>query len=169
MNSIIIGNIIRFVGLLLLQVIVLNEIELHGFVNPYVYPLFILLLPFETPTWLLLILAFGMGISVDIFSNTLGFHAAACVFMAFFRPLVIELNKPRNGYELGTKPNSNSMGFRWFFVYASLLIILHHLCYFFIEIFSFTQLIHTLMLTSISIVISILLILVVEYLFRRFS
>lgn len=72
---------IMFVSLVLVQVLILNNIQFSGFVNPYVYVLFILLLPFTIPGYLLLGLSFLMGISIDIFSNTLGLHAAASVFL----------------------------------------------------------------------------------------
>jgi hypothetical protein len=56
--NIILKNIIRFVVLVLIQVAILNNIQVSGFVNPYMYILFILLLPFEIPNWLLLVLSF---------------------------------------------------------------------------------------------------------------
>ncbi len=92
-------NIIRFVVLVLLQVAVFNNIQLSGFLNPYVYILFILLLPFETPSWLLLILSFLIGFCIDIFSNTIGLHASACVFMGYMRPFVLNLISVRDNYE----------------------------------------------------------------------
>ena len=81
MNQIL-KNIIRFVVLVFIQVAILNNIQISGFINPYMYVLFILLLPFETPNWILLVLSFFLGLSIDIFSNTLGMHASASVFMA---------------------------------------------------------------------------------------
>src|ERR1035438_10242339 len=84
----VVRNIIRFLVLILVQVIVLNNIQLNGFINPYIYILFIML-PFETPGWLLLVLSLVTGLTVDMFSNTLGMHAAACVFLGFCRPRII--------------------------------------------------------------------------------
>ena len=75
-------NIIRFVILVLLQVLVLDNIQISGHIVPHFYVLFILLMPFETPNWLLLLTAFALGLSVDMFNHTLGMHAAATVFMA---------------------------------------------------------------------------------------
>ncbi len=165
MNSGIPRHIIRFIGLMLLQVLVLNEIELHGFINPYIYPLFILLLPFEIPHALLLVLAFGLGITMDLFSHSLGLHAAACVFMAFLRPLIINLNRPRGGYESTDKPSVKMMGFRWFLIYASIALLLHHLFFFFVEVFSFANFEYTLMKVAISTLISTILVMIYEYLF----
>ena len=68
---------VRFVFLVLLQVLILNNIQLNGFINPYLYILFIIMLPFEIPVWLLMLLAFVMGISIDMFLNTMGIHVCA--------------------------------------------------------------------------------------------
>ncbi|MCU0363051.1 MAG: rod shape-determining protein MreD, partial [Bacteroidales bacterium] len=50
-----------FLLLILAQVLVFNNIQFSGFINPYVYVLFILLLPLAVPGWLLLLLAFITG------------------------------------------------------------------------------------------------------------
>ena len=78
-------NIARFLIVVLVQVLVMNNIQISGLIIPYVYILFILLMPFETPKWLLLINAFLLGLSIDFFSHTLGMHAAASVFIAWIR------------------------------------------------------------------------------------
>jgi len=83
-------NILRMFILILFQVFVLNNIQVSGYINPYMYVLFILLLPFETPRWLLLISGFAIGISIDLFANTPGMHASATVFMAFFATICSE-------------------------------------------------------------------------------
>ena len=79
-------NIIRLLVVVLLQVFIINNIEISSMINPYFYVIFILLLPFETPGWILLMSAFSLGLVVDLFMNTPGLHAASCVFMAFLRP-----------------------------------------------------------------------------------
>src|SRR5688572_13318049 len=95
--SIYLRNIFRFVLLVLIQVLLLNKIPLRWWANPsgfppytpFIYPLFILILPLSTPVWFLLIASFAMGITVDSFMDTGGIHAAACVLMAFFRTNVL--------------------------------------------------------------------------------
>src|SRR5207253_3060502 len=131
--------IIRFVLLVFVQVTILNNIHLHGLFNPYIYPLFILLLPLETPAWLLMLLGFFTGLVIDFYLNTLGMHAAATVFLAFLRPYMIKLLKPAAGYQPGDAPTISSMGFLWFITYASFLIFIHHLTLFIIETLSFRQ------------------------------
>jgi len=133
------NNIIRFLVVILIQVLILNNIMLHGYLNPYFYIIFILLLPFETPRWLLLVAGFALGISVDLFANTLGMHTAATVFIAFLRPWGLSIFAPRDGYEPETLPTVHFYGLTWFVSYALVLTFLHHLVLFYIEVFHFQE------------------------------
>ena len=84
-------NTFRFLGLLALQVLVLNYIRINGYINPYVYILYIMLLPFGIKGWVLLAAGFVMGYSVDLFMGTPGLHTGATVLMAFMRPTIIRM------------------------------------------------------------------------------
>lgn len=130
-------NIIRFILLVLVQVLIFNNIEIGGYMIPYVYILFIILLPFETPGWITLVLAFLLGLVIDIFSESMGMHTAATVFMAFIRPYVLSYFAPRDGYEAGSFPRVFYYGLPWFIKYATLMVLAHHLILFYLEMFSF--------------------------------
>src|SRR6188768_1775689 len=95
----ILQHVIRFLFVVGLQVVLLNHVQWNGYINPYIYILFILLLPVEIPNWLLLVLALFTGLVIDAFGNSGGMHAAATVFMAFARPGMLRLIAPRDGYE----------------------------------------------------------------------
>ena len=163
----IIRNIIRFILLVFVQVLILKNIEVGRFINPFLYVLFIIVLPFQTPRWLVLISAFILGITIDMFYDTAGMHAAATVFMAYIRPGILKLFSPRDGYEFGTQPTIQYLGIPWFLSYTGILVISHHLILFYIEIFRFTEFFSTFFRVIISAVFSILLIVVVQYLFNR--
>lgn len=165
MNNVVVKNIIRFIILVLIQVFVLNNIRINGYINPYLYILFILLLPFETPGWLLLISSFLLGFSIDIFVHTPGLHTAASVFIAFSRPGVIRLISGNKAIEQGMAPGVRDMGFSWFFVYSLILIFLHHLLLFYLEIFRFNEFFETLYRLGLSTLSTLILVFVVEYLF----
>ena len=77
--------------LVLIQVLALNNIQFLGFLNPYIYILFILSLPVKLPNWITLLLAFVLGLTIDAFSNTMGMHAFATVLVAFLRGGIINL------------------------------------------------------------------------------
>jgi rod shape-determining protein MreD len=160
-------NIIRFIALVLVQVLIIKNIELGRFINPFIYVLFIVILPFETPKWALLFIAFFLGITIDMFYDTAGLHAAACVFMAYIRPGVLKLFSPRDGYESGTQPSIQYLGIPWFLSYAGILVIAHHLILFYMEIFRFSEFFSTFFRVIISSVFTMVLIIVVQYLFNR--
>lgn len=163
----IIRNIVRYTILVLIQVLVIKNIELGRFINPFIYVLFIIGLPFETPKWLLLFSAFAMGITVDLFYDTAGMHAAACVFIAYLRPGLLKLFSPRDGYEFGTQPTIQYLGIPWFLSYSGILILLHHLILFYIEVFRFSEFFSTFFRVIVSSVFTVLLVVISQYLFHR--
>lgn len=164
MIRLIISNTIRFVFLVLIQTLILNHVGLFNMVNPYIYILFVLLLPLDIPLYLLLGLSFLMGLSIDIFSNTGGMHAAATTFIAFCRPLILLFITPRGGYEHQPVPNLRNMGFQWFITYTSILVFLHHIVLFNIEVFRFSEFLITLARTLFSTIFSLILIVLSQYL-----
>lgn len=161
-------NIFRFLALLLVQVLIFNNIEIGGYINPYIYILFIILLPFETPAWITLSLAFLMGLLVDIFSETLGMHTSATVFMAFLRPYILSYFAPRDGYESGSYPRVFYYGLPWFIKYATLMVFAHHLFLFYVEMFKFQDFFVTLLRVILSTLFSSILIIISQYfVFRK--
>jgi hypothetical protein len=83
-----------------------------------------------------LILGFGLGITIDIFSETIGMHTMATVFMAYLRPIILSMFSPREGYEAGSYPRVHYYGMRWFLQYALVLVLAHHTVLFLAEMFS---------------------------------
>ncbi len=161
-------NIFAFFLLIFLQVYVFNDIQFSGFINPYFYVLFILLLPFETPGWILLVSAFLLGISIDFFSQTLGMHATACTFIAFLRPTVLKAISPRDGYEVNTFPRIHFYGFIWFLKYSLILVFAHHLALFYMEMFRFSDFFYTMARVVFSTLFTGLLIIISQFfIFRR--
>jgi rod shape-determining protein MreD len=152
-----------FFVLVLLQVLILNNIQLSGYLNPYLYVLFILLLPFETPGWLVLILGFLLGFSIDIFSNTLGINAAATVAMAFARQHLLRRLAPRGGFEMNASPNIHIYGLWWFVKYSLILILIHHLYLFYLAVFSFQFFFKTLFLSLLNAIVTCGIIVLSQY------
>jgi len=159
--------IIMLVVLVLIQVLILNNIQFSGFINPYVYILFILLLPFTIPGYLLLGLSFLIGISVDIFNNTLGLHAGATVFLGFLRPGIANLISSREIIEKGSTPNMKQLGFVSFMKYTVIAVFIHHLFLFYAEAFSFGGFFHTLIRCILSSAFSIVIILASQFIFFK--
>src|SRR2546428_1587836 len=115
-------NIVRFFVLLLLQVLIVKNIHLGRYFIFFPYILFILLLPFNTNKPLVLLLAFIYGLCIDLFYDTQGMHASACVFLGLVRGVVLKLLSPREGYEENQQPTFAYIGSAWFISYSLLLI-----------------------------------------------
>jgi len=167
MSNPVLRNIIRMIILVLFQVLVLNNIQVSGYINPYMYVLFILLLPFNTPRWLLLVSGFVIGISIDLFANTPGMHSSATLFMAFLRPYVLKLFMPHDEYEKGTYPRLYYYGFTWFLKYSLVLVFLHHIFLFYIEAFRITFFFHTMLRVLLSTFFSVFLIILSQFFVYR--
>ncbi|MFA6923457.1 MAG: rod shape-determining protein MreD [Bacteroidales bacterium] len=167
MTDTITKNIVRFIVLILFQVLILNNILLGGYINPYLYIVFILMLPFRTPNWLLLIFSFAMGISIDMFSDTIGMHAAACLFAAFIRPFTINYVYTKDDYEYITQPSVKDMGLYSFLTYAAIITFVHHFALFYIEAFRFADFFSTLLRVILSSLFTIVLIIITQYVFVK--
>ena len=163
MTRIIFKSIGRVIVLILFQVLILNNIQFNGYINPYLYIYFILLLPFETPRWLLLLSAFLLGLSLDAFTNTFGLNAAACVLMAFVRPFVISAISTGTEFMIGHSPSLKNQGFKWFAYYSITLILIHHFSLFYLEIFRFSEFFQTLLRVLLSSAFTLLLVFIAEY------
>jgi len=160
--NVVLKNSIRFVLFVLLQALVFNQIEIGFGIHLMVHPLFIMLLPFETGVFTMMILGFGLGIIIDIFSNTYGLHASSLLLMAYMRPIIFKFYGPREGYDPLKEPSVFDMGSRWFVFVFGYLILLHHFWYFLIEIFRFDQFLLILQKTIFSVIISYLLCIVLQ-------
>ncbi len=167
MNQPVVKHTIRFILLVLLQVLVLDNVQFYGFILPYVYVMFILLLPFQISKSWLLILAFVMGITIDFFGNTLGLHAAALVFMAFARPGVLRFYFPRLEADPNDEPGILKLGFWGFLRYAFTLVLLEQIVLTFLELFSFRHLFTYLYQAGLNAIVTTAAIVILHMLFVK--
>lgn len=164
--ALVLSNIFRFIVLILFQGLILNQVSLAGgYIQPLLYVMALILLPFELPLWVVLFIALATGFSIDVFSSTLGMHMSACLMLAFVRNYMLKLLSPREGYDFGLQPRIEHMGLAWFLSYAGVLVLIHHLWLFFIEIFRFARFGQTLGRTLLSTLFTMLLIVLIQYLF----
>lgn len=157
-------NILRFVVLVIAQVLVVNHIRMGGFVHPYIYLIFVMLLPINMPGWQLLLSGFGIGLVIDLFMGTLGMHAGATTLMAFCRPAIIRLVSGSQKLENVKEPNLYQLGFPWFLRYTLVMVLVHNFTYFMLEGFSFHLIGQALLRILISVPVSTFLILVIVFL-----
>ena len=132
----ILKSFFRLLGLVLLQVLVFNRIEISVFLSPMIMVLFIISFPFTSHKWIILISSFVLGLSVDLFMNTPGILSFTSVAIAYIRPIVLRALQPREGYAINFRPKVVDLGWNWFAQYSTALTVFFHLLYFLILGFS---------------------------------
>ena len=148
------NNFLRYSGvfvlLVLLQLLVFNNIQFSGYINPYVYVMLIIILPLSMPSWIVLIIAFLAGFIIDAFSGTMGVHTFASVMAGFVRPWIISLNMTHEAADPDISPSVQNNGLRWFLMFSLMIILVHHLSLFYVEVFSFSGFFRTLLRVLVS-------------------
>lgn len=176
--SIYLRNILRFITLIFIQVFLLKDIRLQWWGDslglppyvPFIYPLIILLLPLSTPTWAMLLLSFGTGLTMDVFMDTGGIHTAVCLFIAVVRNSVLTTILPQRLSDYpNLSPGIKNMGWAPFLAYAAILILIHHLLYYLIEIWSMSSFGYLLLKTLISFITSMIFVILYSLLFSQSS
>ncbi|TNE55405.1 MAG: hypothetical protein EP338_03830 [Bacteroidetes bacterium] len=157
----------RFVLFVLAQTLIFNQLEIGYGIQFMVYPLFILLLPIELNIFVSMLIAFLLGFSVDMLSNTYGLHASSAVLVAYLKPYFFSMFEPRDSYEPEVEPNFHTMEFRWILYVHGVLLALHHLWFFTIEIFKFNEILYILQKTLISLPCSFLLCILIQLVFVK--
>jgi hypothetical protein len=162
-------NIIRFAAFILVQVFILNKIPpLHGFISPYLYFLYILLLPFSMSRISLVFVGFLFGLTLDYFTKTPGLHAASCSLIAYLRPFLINVLVTHEGMGYNyTEPAPSSMGWTPYIVYVLVLSFIHNAYLVFLEWLQFGNFWYFLGKVFSTTGISFLLIMITETLFYR--
>ncbi len=131
-------NIIRFTLLVLVQVLVFNRLNFFGFINPMIYILFLYWYPINQQRALFIGLSFLLGLSIDFFSDTMAIHAAATCTIAYLRPVIMRFVFGVN-YEFQSFKLTNATQVQQI-TFLALLILVHHLVFFSLEIFSLANL-----------------------------
>ena len=167
--SVLVKNILRAILFMLMQVFVLDKIVLHQMVTPYLYFLFVLWLPFKMQRPWLMLIAFAYGFILDSFRHLPGFHAAACVLIAYIRPFLVNIFIPQEGADTNfEEPSIKSMGgLLPYAIFMSVLCVLHNAWLFLLEAWQFGNFWYFLVKTILSTVLSIALIIVTELIFVR--
>ena len=133
-------HIFRFVLFVLVQTLIFNQFEIGFGIQFMIYPLFIFLLPHDLNIFILFIVSFVFGFSIDVFSNTYGLHASASLIVAIFRKPIYTLFKPRDDYDIQMELSYHNMEFQWILFVQGSLILIHHFWFFLLEIFKFNEL-----------------------------
>lgn len=151
-----------FTLLLLLQVLVFNHIHIMGYATPMPFFYLLLILHSETPRWVYVALAFALGITVDILSNTIGECAAATTFIGLITPNILNVFAPADRGDDGFSPSAQTMKWSGFIKYAMILTIVFCTLFFIMECFSFLHPVDLLIHIGSSTLLTLLIICAME-------
>lgn len=155
-----------YVLLVALQVFILNNIALAGYMNPYLYVVFILLLPATIDRALLLLIGFALGFTIDIFENSGGLHASATTTIAFVRPLLFRFFTGSGAVEI-ERINTQTLGIGRFMSLAAIAVFIHHFWLFMAESFALSYILLVLKRTLLSGLFTLLLVYIMQILVYR--
>ena len=164
MNSALFVNIFRFILLLAIQIVVFNNMNILGYISPFPYLLFIILYPVNANKYGLLLAAFFLGLTLDLFSNSGGIHTTACIILAYYRPYLFKFSFGIS-YEYQTvKLNDVLTSERFSFIVIS--VVLHHLILFTLEAFKLSFFFDILIRTVLSSIFTIISCIIIIYLIK---
>ena len=165
MSRITIIQVISFFIYLLYQGLILKNIVLFQASFCYLYVAYLLFLPVESNNLMLMVTGFVMGLAVDMFYDSVGLHAFACVFIMYVRNYYLSAITPQGGYDSSATPSIATNGMQWFLVYTIPLVFLHHALAFFVEAGGFDMFWYTLWKVIASTIFTTLVTVIVQYLF----
>ncbi|MDN3664476.1 rod shape-determining protein MreD [Algibacter miyuki] len=157
----------RFLVLVFFQILIFNHINFLGYINPYVYILLIAFFPVRNNRIIIILLSFFLGLTIDLFLDTGGIHAGACVFIAYIRPVILKSSFGMIYEHQSIKFDTVDFGTK--LTYISLLTVIHHFVLFSLEIFNFSKIILILQKTLFSSIFSIILIMIITIIFSKKS
>lgn len=164
MNSTLLLNISRFILLLAVQIIIFNNMTFLGFIMPLPYILFIILYPVNGNKSGLLVVSFFLGLVMDLFSNSGGTHATACLALAYMRPTIFKFSFGVS-YEYQTiRLNDVLTPERFSFILLS--VVIHHFTLFILEAFQFSFFLDILIRALLSTVFTVISCIIIIYLIK---
>ncbi|MDC0629205.1 MAG: rod shape-determining protein MreD [Flavobacteriaceae bacterium] len=165
MNNTVLNTVLRFIGLVLLQVIICSNINFLGYLNPYIYIIFIFLYPISNNRLLFIFLSFLLGLSVDLFLDSGGVHATASVAITYVRPLFLKFSFGA-AYEYQAIKFSNTT-FSQRLIYFIALIVIHHALLFSLVIFDQNEALLIIKQTFYSSIFTLIICLLLTSLFSK--
>lgn len=160
-------QLLRFVLFLFAQALLFNRLEVGLGIQAMIYPLFILLLPYSFNVFLSMLVAFALGLGIDSISDTYGLHASSAVLLAFIRPTIFKYFEPRDGYEEGQELNIYEMNSTWLLSVFGIMLLIHHLWFFSLEMFKFNEIGYIIQKTVLSVPISLILCILIQVIFIK--
>ena len=153
--------LIYFVLFVLIQVLIMDNIHVFRIATPLLYLFIIVKIPVNVSRSYVIIISFLLGIVIDMFSNTLGMHAAACSLAGMIRnPLIYTFC----GKELAedATPSYHSLGVGAYMKYVIVLVVSHHVLLFLVESMTFFDPVFLIFRIFAHVILTVMFICIVE-------
>jgi rod shape-determining protein MreD len=142
-------QIVRYVLVMMLQVLLFDQLQLFGVCHPYIYILCLLMMPITLSHSADMLIGAGVGLVMDVFCNSLGIHMASCILLMFIRPYLlgaIVSDKDRLNEQICLR----ALGIEALIKYVVILVVIHHLTVFMLAAWSWAHIGFVLMETLVS-------------------
>lgn len=130
--------------LLLLQLMILDNVQLHSYIYINIYILAIYILPYRLRNATILFFGFFLGLFIDLANHTMGIHAAATTLIAYMRPRLLMLTSNREQID-DIQGKQKISDFGWFFKYVLVSTTIFNMVLVLCEAFSFNNFLITLL------------------------
>ena len=147
----------RWLLIVALQMLLFDHMHIAVWGFPMVYVLFQLNLSPRLPRWAELLIGAGFGLVMDIWYSSLGIHMAACVAIAFVRPLLLG-NMVQDVERIKENMCGATIGVAEYLKIAVILVIMHHFIVFALEAWNMSQWWVVLLQTLISSVMTLVVV-----------
>lgn len=147
--------VFQFTLLIITQIILLDNINLFGFLNPIIYILFIITYKFDQNQTLFIFLCFLLGFITDLLTQSSGANTISCLILGYIRPLIINSCFKINSNMPKAYINDPNISHRFYYILS--IVLIHHLIYFSIVYFDINSLILIIKYTVLSTIFSFIL------------
>ena len=151
-------QIVRYVIVMVLQVLLFDQLQLLGVCHPYIYLLCLLMMPITLPHISDMLIGAVVGLVMDIFCNSLGVHMSACILVMYVRPYLLSALVNETD-RLNEQLSLHSLGMESLVKYVVILVLLHHLTVFMLAAWSWQHMGFVVLETLVSSLLTIFAIL----------
>ena len=144
---------VRYIIVMLLQVLLFDQLQLWGVCHPYIYILCLLMMPINLPNIVEMLVGALVGLVMDVFCNSLGVHMAACILIMFIRPYLIG-SIVNDKDRLKEQMSLRAIGMEQLFRYVLTMVLIHHLTVFLLAAWSWQHMGFVLLETIVSSIIT---------------
>ncbi|MBL31789.1 MAG: rod shape-determining protein MreD [Flavobacteriales bacterium] len=151
-------NLKLFFWAIFIQVFILNNIQLSGYINPYYYVIFIFAIPSKNSSAQTLFFSFLIGFVIDLFSYSYGVHAFASVLIGYLK--ILWVRKGNSMKDSEEEFEIRILSINQFLIFSFYLVFIHHFTLFALDQFNFNQFFSILKVTLTSTMFTVLLLLI---------